>query len=253
MEKKYIFDNGGVNIKDDVVVINDGKIKGVINYTNIISVVLFSPSLLSNGYLSIYVKNYDFAEYSIKIKRSEEKEAEKVIAELSKKLNLDHIKEKVSNYKDVSLSKRLETQGFFVSRLFPLGLDRLYVDDENKRIAVNKNKTNGFLFYNYKDLIDFELVEDGTSIIKGSSLTSAVGGATFGVVGAIVGSSSSRKLKPVCSSLVLRLFINDLNNPLITFELLNSDTNKDGFVYKTMNEAAQNAVAGLKYIQSQNG
>ena len=54
--------------------------------------------------------------------------------------------------------------------------------------------------YNYNDLLDYELYEDGSSITKGKGLATALGGAAFGLLGAMVGSSGKRGAKQTCIS-----------------------------------------------------
>ena len=74
----------------------------------------------------------------------------------------------------------------------------------------------------YKDINDFELKEDGETIISGKSGSALVGGALFGGVGAVVGASGKRTAKNKCTSSDLTIYINDLNEPVLTFNIFNS-------------------------------
>ena len=65
------------------------------------------------------------------------------------------------------------------------------------------------------DLVDFQLFDSGSSVVEGNSLLgAAIGGATFGGAGAIVGSgATSKNVESVCDALSLRVVFDDLSEP----------------------------------------
>ncbi len=62
--------------------------------------------------------------------------------------------------------------------------------------------------YNHSDIINFELIEHNKVVIKSGLGTAIIGGATFGVAGAIIGSNISKKKQEVITdSLYLRIYL----------------------------------------------
>ena len=62
----------------------------------------------------------------------------------------------------------------------------------------------------FSDILDYEVVENGTAVQSGTAGAAAVGGLLFGVVGAVVGSSMAATNVEMISSLFIRVV---LNNP----------------------------------------
>lgn len=103
--------------------------------------------------------------------------------------------------------------------------------------------------YNYSDIADFELLEDGESISQGGLGRALAGGALFGGTGAIVGGvTGKRKNKSICNSLKIKVTLKDINNPVVYITFLNSKTKKDSFVYKTFYKDAQECLSVLQLI-----
>lgn len=106
--------------------------------------------------------------------------------------------------------------------------------------------------YDYSALVNFELNEDGNSILQGKGLSTALGGIAFGGVGALVGSAGKRKSQNTCTMLILRLSMKDINQPLINLNYIFGEVSKDSLTYKTAIENAKKLAATFSYIQSQN-
>lgn len=75
---------------------------------------------------------------------------------------------------------------------------RIYFNDNTKQFIVAPKskfsyKPKDYLLFNYDQIVDFELLKDGSSIASGGLGRTAVGGLLFGGVGAIVGASTGRK------------------------------------------------------------
>lgn len=105
----------------------------------------------------------------------------------------------------------------------------LEIDEENGIINIpvydikwfkDPEKTD-HLYY-VRDIINFELLCDGTSLANGVSLTgAAIGGAVFGGAGAIVGAASKRKK---CKSLLIKITFNNLNDPVDYIKVIDSNS-----------------------------
>lgn len=106
--------------------------------------------------------------------------------------------------------------------------------------------------YNYSDIVDFELLEDGESISSGGLGRALVGGAVFGGVGAIVGGvTGKKKTTGVCSSLKLKITLNNINHPVVYVNFIEAATKKDGLVYKNVYKLAHECLAVLEVICNQ--
>lgn len=131
--------------------------------------------------------------------------------------------------------------------------------DDNKKLWLAR-PTGSLVLYKapkvrkYSDILDFELLEDGETLTTKNGVGRAiVGGVLFGGVGAIVGGVTGKnKNKNMCNSLKLKITLNDLEEPNIYVDYLTSPTKKDGWVYKTVAESAQNAVSVLSIILEEN-
>lgn len=106
--------------------------------------------------------------------------------------------------------------------------------------------------YKYSDIVDFELLEDGESIIKKGGVGRAVaGGLLFGGVGAVVGGvTGKQKTKSLCESLKIKITINDINNPVVYVKFITVETKKDSLTYTSAYKAAQMCLSTLKLIMN---
>lgn len=125
-------------------------------------------------------------------------------------------------------------------------------DDNNKKWLIpdgfNGKKKNPKV-YNYKDIIEFELLEDGDSITKGGLGRAIAGGVLLGGVGAVVGGvTGKKKTKSIVNSLQIKITLNDINNPTIYIPLIHSKTKTSSFIYKTSYKFAQEILSTLSVI-----
>ena len=126
--------------------------------------------------------------------------------------------------------------------------DYIKVDFENKLFYLPlKGKRDPFV-YSFSDLINYELVEDDTTISKGGLGSAVVGGAIFGAAGMITGGILGKKSKDIVKSMYITLSLND---PLLSYrkiELISTDTKKSGMIYNLCKKAGENTVALLDRI-----
>ena len=115
------------------------------------------------------------------------------------------------------------------------------IDERNGDFKINSSKKT----YNIRDIYDFELIEDGKSIVKGNAGKALVGGALFGVVGAIAGASSRHKQKEMCTKMQIRIGLRNNKEQNIYILLIFSKTKKDGIVYKSMETMANDILTYL--------
>lgn len=103
--------------------------------------------------------------------------------------------------------------------------------------------------YDFKDIIEYELLEDGDSVTKGGLGRAVVGGALLGGVGAIVGSvTGKKKTKSVINSLKIKITINDTSNPVIYINLITTKVKSNSSLYKMAYSQAQTILSMLSII-----
>lgn len=150
-----------------------------------------------------------------------------------------------------------QIDGFHVdkSKIIDFGKNIFYlgIDDCAKRFVYSFQSPNidiCFSTYNFSDLLDYEVLEDGITIAKSNAGKALVGGALFGVTGAIIGSSSKRRQTPYCTSLQLRMVFNSLENPDIIIPFIASPVQKGEYLYNLYTEIVNEYAALLSYIQA---
>lgn len=129
------------------------------------------------------------------------------------------------------------------------------INETSREFAVGKGFVPSLkhaVLYSFDDIVDFELIEDGTSITKGGLGRAAVGGLLFGGVGAVVGGvTGGKKAQQKCTSLIVKITVNNIAAPTEYIKLITSPVDKNGFIYKTAFQNAQDIVSILQLICSQ--
>lgn len=143
-----------------------------------------------------------------------------------------------------------------ISRFTPTLKEGGYIwfDDNNNWFAIPKGtfsaKIDNSFVFKYNEILDFEVLEDGATITKGGFGKAIVGGAIFGLAGAIAG-GTSKKSKQVCTKLEIKITTKNIDNPVIYITLLNTEFKKDSFVYKTAYKSVQNILSKFQIIVNQ--
>ena len=94
----------------------------------------------------------------------------------------------------------------------------IWFDEEHKWFVFPqgtfKSKIDNCYVFKYEEILDFEVLEDGTSITKGGFGKALIGGAIFGLAGAIAG-GTSKKTKQICTSLQVKVTTRNPDRPVI--------------------------------------
>lgn len=121
-------------------------------------------------------------------------------------------------------------------------------DDNNKLWCIP-----GFFkkIYNYSDIVDFELLENGESIAtktKGGLGRAVAGGLLFGATGAIVGGVTGTKKSEstnICTSLKIKITLKNINDPVTYVQFIPSN---DLESYETKFSMAQECMSIFQLI-----
>lgn len=124
------------------------------------------------------------------------------------------------------------------------------IDNANRTINFKFGITNRVI--RFSDVLDYELIEDNSSVIKGGAGKALVGGLLFGGVGAIVGSAGKKKSNNIVEKMQLVVRVNDLENPTIIIPIIKSSTKKSSIIYTSAFKSAQNAITSLDIITHEN-
>ncbi len=106
--------------------------------------------------------------------------------------------------------------------------------------------------HHIEDIISFELLENGTTVIKGGLGGAVAGGLLFGGVGAIVGSTiSKRKVHETCRSLRIKITVRDVKHPTEYIDLFTTigNMNKNSWAYRNLMQQAQEIMSTLQVLQ----
>jgi len=126
----------------------------------------------------------------------------------------------------------------------------LELDEVKKQWRVS----NSIDIYNFEDILEFELIQDGETITSGGLGRAIVGGALFGGIGAIVGGiSGSKNSKSIVSNLKIKVTINNLETrPVYLSYIEDFLVEKDSWIYKKHIEEAHQVLSILSIITKQN-
>ena len=144
----------------------------------------------------------------------------------------------------------LERNGFHIDKVVTSNDNKIavYVDTKKEQWCFYNSTNNLIKILPYSHLVDFEIVENGQTIIQGRAGSTLIGEALFGGIGAVVGASRSRAINTNCTNLSIKLNVNDIHTPLISFALLNKTVEKTSADYKNAYQKALEFEAILKII-----
>ena len=154
-----------------------------------------------------------------------------------------------------------KNRNFFVSKEINLNMPsitetlKFVVDDYSKKFGFYRfnSVTNlcDLEIYNYSDLLDFNLRENGKQMIPGRGMMAAGGAFLFGVQGAIIGSvAGDKEIKNLCTELTIQIKLNNLHKPLILIGLLGGSYDKESRTYLNAKQKADEIIATLTFIEA---
>lgn len=128
----------------------------------------------------------------------------------------------------------------------------LLIDDTNKLfwiLAAGEDKIRKF---NYSDLIEFEVKQNGVSIVSGSVGSAIVGGLAFGTTGAIIGSSSSNTISQKINDLSLIIRVSNFTDPSVRIILVDTPIFERDVKYKELMSNLETVISYLTFIKNYN-
>lgn len=198
--------------------------------------------------IKICEKHYE--EAGIKIsERLDRAKAPFTVEELRERIK-SHKKMKEEHQKEIDIAAeefKKEVDNFVITK--QMGNFVAFDDEQKKWATLSSILGNIEQIYSYSDIVDFELLEDGESVAKGGLGRALVGGLLFGGTGAIVGGvTGKRKTTGVCSSLKLKVTVNNLTDPVVYINFINTKTKKNSSTYQVIAELAQECLSVFQLI-----
>lgn len=143
---------------------------------------------------------------------------------------------------------------------YVVGFDDSYArfDDNLRKVAMPEwvrpfELIEKYIVIDYDDIISYELIEDGGAVMSGGIGRAAIGGLMFGGLGAIVGSNTGQTSNPVCSSLQIKVTLNNPSHPTHYLKLIHNDSyKKSERLFQDRYQAAQDICAKLELIVREN-
>jgi hypothetical protein len=124
-----------------------------------------------------------------------------------------------------------------------VGID---IDVKNKLLGTYSYYESESNILKFEEILDFEIFENGNSVISSRSGSAVVGGLLFGGLGAVAGASGSRTINDYCSTLKLNIYTNKVQNSVITLDFLDSSISKNDVEYEELKNIMNKVIGFLK-------
>jgi len=128
--------------------------------------------------------------------------------------------------------------------------NNIWFDDDHKWFIIPQGGLDNSYVFKYDEIINFEVLEDSITVTKGGLGKALVGGAIFGLAGAIVGGTSKRS-NDVCNKLEIKITTRNHDKPVIYINLIDTEFKKNGWVYKTASKIVQEIISKLQIIMDE--
>lgn len=169
-------------------------------------------------------------------------------------LNAMEMDDQITKNNSNEVDKKLKDKDFKTSKIFSIhGNEQQFrVDLEHKQIAIcSIFPYQKIDIINFSDIIEFQIIEDSNTVMKGGVGRAVVGGALAGGVGAIVG-ANTRASKNVINILQIRIITKKISNSLYTIDLIKTEIEKNSMEYRNAMNFANNVYAILTSIITNN-
>lgn len=127
-------------------------------------------------------------------------------------------------------------------------LDTVHFNDNTNSILIETSNVQAEVF-KYEQIIGFELIENGNSIISGGAGQAIAGGMLFGEVGAIIGgTTATRKMSEICTLLKIKITFRNCNRHSIDITFIDNSKGfqKNSYEYTTKFELAEEIMTALQ-------
>ncbi|GAK09594.1 SHOCT domain-containing protein [Geomicrobium sp. JCM 19038] len=168
-----------------------------------------------------------------------------ILSRVGNEFTLEEIRLRINTVNKVSKELEDEREVFRIDK--NIGIFVAFDETQKKWATLSNGQLDRI--YDYEDIVNFELLEDGNSVASGGLGRALVGGALFGGTGAIVGGITGKKTtKAICSTLKIKVTMNNMSEPVIYINFIETKTKKDSSSYKILFDSAQECLSILQLI-----
>lgn len=129
---------------------------------------------------------------------------------------------------------------------------RLDIDTTNKLLGTYSYYENTSKIIKFNEVLDFEIFENGNSVVSSRTGSAVVGGLLFGGLGAVAGASGSRTISENCSNLKLKIYTNNIQYSVIMLDFLEKGISKSSILYEQLTEVINEMISLLKIAREHN-
>lgn len=130
-----------------------------------------------------------------------------------------------------------------------VGLD---IDTKAQLLSAYSYYENVSTILQFDEVLDFEVIENGNSVVSSRSGSTVVGGLLFGGLGAIAGASGSRTINNTCTMLKLNIYTSNAQYSVVTIDFLECSIPKNSSLYNYLTEIINKMISFLKIAREHN-
>ena len=129
---------------------------------------------------------------------------------------------------------------------------RIDIETQKKLLGAYSYYESESVVLKFEQILDFEIFENGNSVVSSKTGSAIVGGLLFGGLGAIAGASGSRIISDNCKTLKLNIYTTDVANSVITLDLLDRGIEKNSAEYENIKDTINKMIGFLKIARESN-
>ncbi|WP_290770508.1 SHOCT domain-containing protein [Anaerofustis sp.] len=116
-------------------------------------------------------------------------------------------------------------------------------------IPDGKTKVGTDIWYDFADLLTYELIEDNGVVSSGGVASAVIGGLAFGGDGAIIGGlTGKKKSKKMVENIIVRITLNDNDNPMVLVPFIKKPVKTKSSDYRKALEDSRALISRLEII-----
>ncbi len=120
--------------------------------------------------------------------------------------------------------------------------------DYNNKLIVFKTKQEYLQPIDFKDIINYKVYENGSSIIESNIGKTLLGSAIAGINGAIIASQTQHKISNICNDLSIIIYSTSTHKQISLHYIINSKCDKTSSAYRKMQNNINNICGELESI-----
>ena len=129
---------------------------------------------------------------------------------------------------------------------------RIDIDTKRKELGAYSYYEDESIILKFNEILDFEIFENGNSVVSSRTGSAVAGGLIFGGLGAVAGASGSRAITENISTLKLKIYTNDIKNSVVTLDFLEKSISKSSSKYEEIKDIINKMISLLKIAKEDN-